>query len=344
MSSPEPLSRPFGGPGAWRPSDLETDGSWLFELDGEDLAELDAAVRSVRARGLEAEQFDREAFLAPRLEARAGQMVEVLERGRGLVLVRGIDPARYDEPTLRALYWGIGTHIGVAVSQNAAGEHLAEVTDRGRDYQAVNVRGYTTSAALRFHCDASDVVGLLCVHHAARGGESLVASAMTIHDLLLAEHPEHLPPLYRGFHFDLRGEGGRGDPNEVTDHRVPVFSHHRGILSCRYNQRTIEDGQRKSGAPLDEAELAAVRAVGVLAERPDVQFSMRFRPGDIQLLNNHVVLHARTAFEDFPEPERRRRLLRLWLNLRHGRPLDARFANRLNTGPRGGVAVRPRAA
>jgi hypothetical protein len=46
-----------------------------------------------------------------------------------------------------------------------------------------------------------------------------------------------------------------------------------------------------------------------------------FRPGDIQILHNHVVLHSRTAYEDWPEPTRKRHLLRLWLRDDNGRPL-----------------------
>ena len=49
---------------------------------------------------------------------------------------------------------------------------------------------------------------------------------------------------------------------------------------------------------------------------------MDLEPGDIQLLNNSVVLHARTDFVDYEEPERRRHLLRLWLNVETGRSVD----------------------
>jgi hypothetical protein len=40
---------------------------------------------------------------------------------------------------------------------------------------------------------------------------------------------------------------------------------------------------------------------------------MNFEPGDVQLISNHTVVHARTAYEDAPESERH--LLRLWLSL-----------------------------
>jgi hypothetical protein len=67
---------------------------------------------------------------------------------------------------------------------------------------------------------------------------------------------------------------------------------------------------------------------------------LAFRQGDIQILNNHMILHARAGFEDYLEPGRKRNLLRLWANLRNGRKLAPEFADRLNTGPRSGVMVR----
>ena len=184
------------------------------------------------------------------------------------------------------------------------------------------------------------MVGLLCRHPARSGGESLIASATAIFNHLAVERPDLIPPLLAGFHFDLRGEGVTDDPDETTFHRVPVFSWFGGRLSCRYNGKTIEDGMAKRGMPLDGLALEAVREVGRLAIAPPFRFDMTFEKGDIQLLSNHSILHARAAFEDWPEPERRRTLWRLWLNLRDGRPLAPAFADRLNTGPRGGVFVR----
>ena len=93
--------------------------------------------------------------------------------------------------------------------------------------------------------------------------------------------------------------------------------------------------------PLSGQDLEAVKTVGQIALSDGIRFDMDFKRGDIQLLNNHSVLHARTDFEDYEDLRKKRRLLRLWLNLHHGRPLEAEFAERLNTGPRGGVAVMP---
>lgn len=332
---------PVDDPSAWLAEDLAADTRWIHVLDDGDIAELDRAVDGVLGRGLDPVGFGRDAFPLPSLAPQIAGWADELDHGRGCVLVRGLDPARYDPDALSALYWGLCVHLGEPVPQNARGDLIGHVRDTGGDYQALNVRGYTTRAEMRAHCDAADVVGLLCRHPAKTGGESLIASAIAVFNHLVRAHPEYLQPLARGFHFDLRGEGVTDDPNETTVHRVPVYSWHEGRLSCRYNAKTIEDGMRKRGMPLDGVALEAVRAVGRLAMEPPFRFDMTFEPGDIQWLCNHAILHARSAFEDHPEPERRRDLMRVWLNLRDGRPLAPAFADRLNTGPRGGVFVRP---
>jgi hypothetical protein len=334
----EPLpATPVTGRAAWTGAQLRNDPSWIHDLAPLQ-ADLEQALERVLSRGMRAFGFEREDFEAPALAALCPRLLEELDPGRGCVLLRGLDISRYAADELLALYWGLGVHLGVPVSQNSRGEHIAHVTDSGRDYQTRNVRGYTTNNAIRAHCDSADVVGLLCAQTGAAGGESVFTSSTSIFNTMLRESPELLPYLAEGFHFDLRGEGATGDPDEVTRHKVPVFSCCNGMLSTRYNCKTIEDGQRKAGEPLTGEALEAVRRVGELALREDLRFEMSFQRGDIQLLNNHNVLHARGAFED--DAEHKRDLLRLWLNMRDPRPLIPAAAERMNTGPRGGVAIR----
>ncbi|MBC8339080.1 MAG: TauD/TfdA family dioxygenase [Rhodospirillales bacterium] len=332
---------PVTGPYVWTSAELAADEGWVYVLSGDEIAEIDTAVAAVRERGLNAFEFDRKDFPLPRLSAKVDAVIDQVENGRGCALIRGLDAERYDEETLKTLYWGLGVHLGLPITQNARGQLISHVRNTGRDYYSHNVRGYTTNSRIKPHCDPADTVGLLCAHPAKQGGESEIASAMSVHNELLANHPEYLPPLYEGFYFDLRGEGVTDDPDEVTFHRVPVFSYLDGRLSCRFNAKSIIEGQIKAGQPLDGIALEAVEAVAELAGRDDLRYDLTFRRGDIQILSNHMILHARKEFEDFPEPECRRNLLRLWVNLRDGRKLAPEFADRLNTGPRGGIMVRP---
>ena len=337
---PESIPGPVTGPSVWTSAELAADDSWIYILTDAEINEIEPAVNMVREKGLKVFEFGREDFPLGSLAVRMAAVIEQLENGRGCALIRGLDVECYDEDSLKILYWGLGVHLGVPITQNAKGQLIAHVRDRDHDYYSHNVRGYTTNARIRPHCDPADTVGLLCAQPAKKGDENEITSGLSVYNELLSVHPEYLEPLFEGFYFDLRGEGVTDDLDEVTFNRVPVFSYFDGRLSCRFNGKSIIEGQIKAGKPLDGLALKAVEAVGELASRDDLRYDLAFRQGEIQILNNHMILHARAGFEDYPEPGRKRNLLRLWANLRNGRKLAPEFADRLNTGPRGGVMVR----
>jgi hypothetical protein len=338
---PDRHDGPITDPSAWYGRDYASGTDWAHRLTTAELDDLETALAAVTEAGLAPLEFSRDAFPLPVLGPVLAGMLGELEDGRGFTLLRGLPVEKYDEPALYRLYWGIAVHLGDMISQNAKGDLIGRVEDIGIDIHAPNARGYTTSAALHPHNDSSDIVGLLCVRQAKEGGQNMIASAMTIYNEVLARHPEYLDLLYRGFHYDVRGEGVTGKTNEVTRNRVPVFSYHDGRLSCRFNRRAIETAAEKMGEPLTAMERDALAFIADLTVAPEVRLDFPLQPGDLQLLNNHMVLHARSNFTDWPERERKRLLLRLWVNRREGegRLLAPDFATRYNTGFRQGVAV-----
>ena len=134
-------------------------------------------------------------------------------------------------------------------------------------------------------------VSLLCVRPALRGGESTVRSSMTIYNEVAANHPEYLPALLRGFHYDLDGKSPTGDPLQLT-RVIPVFSWFEGQMSCRYNQKAIEDGARKVGRTLPPLEQEAIDYIHELCVRPDLELSMDFRPGDLGIFQKCLLRKA----------------------------------------------------
>ncbi len=330
---------PVSGPAVWQAEDLAANQDWVQTFSDLELEELHEALLNVESRSLEAPEFGADDFPLPTLAGRFQKAAQSLETGCGCLLLKGFNPDRYSLTQIKIIYWGLGLHFGTPVTQNAAGDLIGNVRNSGRSSTEKNVRGYTTRNSLRPHCDPSDVVTLLCVSTALSGGRSQLSSASAIYNEIRATHPEYLPCLMRGFHYDLRGEGPSGDADEVTENRLATFSWHQGKLSCRFNARSIIDGQRKYGEPLSDLELAAVRCVESLAEDDRFRYDMDFNVGDIQILNNYSILHSRSAFED--DAKGGRHLLRLWLNLdpQIARPLDSAFANKNNTGPRGGIHV-----
>lgn len=333
------LRTPIEGPSAWTAGNLAGRDDWIYRLGADEVREIEAALAAARAAGRDGYDFDRGDFPLPGLSTVIQGWTREIEDGRGFLVVRGLPVDRYDEATVYALYWGLGRHLGEAIVQNYEGRRINEVRSRGHSYEEVNIRAYATASHLGFHNDPSDLTCLLCVRQAKTGGMSRVASAAAVYNEILRHHSEYLAPLYRGFHHDVRGEGPTGDFDEVTDIAIPVYSWFAGKLSCCLNRKPIVTARMKMGGTLTPLERAALDYIETRAMEPDLRFDFMLEPGDILMMSNYAVLHARTAFEDWDAPERKRLLLRLWLNLYEGRALAPDFTGRFNTGHRGGAVV-----
>ena len=246
-------------------------------------------------------------------------------------MLRGLPVASLAHGLLETIYWGVGTHLGVGVSQSAAGDRLGHVFDRGTQDKD---RYYTRGGALEFHMDPVDVVGLLCLHAAQSGGVSRIVSAGAVHNVILAERPDLLQILCRGFHNSRRAYG-----DTTPSARVPVFARGAQGMECYFLPTTIRQAVEE-GCPLSAMEQEALAFIGAVANRPGLFLDMDFRVGDMQFLNNRTILHSRTDYVDYPEPERKRHLLRLWLMVPHWSPRPAAMSFHERVDKAGG-GVRP---
>jgi hypothetical protein len=317
-------------PSAWYGRDLAGDQSWMIHLDDQDLREIAAAVRNVRAHGLSLGEVGRSSFHLPVLSVKLEEWLKEIRDGRGFVVVRGLNAAEYSDEDIGLIFWGIGSYLGVPVTQNPRGDLLGHVYDHGRHYGDLDVRGYETNAHLPFHSDSCELVGLLCLRRAKSGGLSSIVSSVTIHNEILRQHPEHLLPLYRGFHYIKREAALTDDP--VTAHRLPVFGAKDGYVSARLVRNQINAACQKIGKDLEPLEKAALDFLDELAYDPAIHLDMDLHVGDMQLCNNRTILHSRTGFEDYPEPHRRRHMIRLWLAFREPRPLAQGFPSQNGYG------------
>jgi hypothetical protein len=278
---------------------------------------LDATVGDVTA-------IDRHCFRVPALDSLVEQVSRVVRDGPGFILLRGLPIERWSLRQSAIAYFGLGTLIGEVVSQNAAGHILGHVKDIGRDYARPTERGYQTAARLPYHSDASDIVGLLCLRPSKSGGLSSLAASGTLFNEMLQRRPDLVELLTRPVFRDRRGEVPEGAQPWYS---VPVFSPMPdGRLVTAYVRSAMRKAQRFPEVPRTTPELeAACDLLDALADSPAIHLDMDFRPGDIQYLNNHAILHSRTAFEDHAEPSNRRHLWRIWLACADWPPLPEVF-------------------
>jgi alpha-ketoglutarate-dependent taurine dioxygenase len=304
---------PLEGPAAWRGADLRDRDDWMVHLDATQVAELEAALAAVRARGLALEDLRREDFPLPGLAPRLSDWARELAAGRGFLLLRGLPVERWGDEAASWIFWGLGQHLGTPGAQNPAGELLGHVADTGEEADNPNVRRYRTAGDTAFHCDLADVVGLLCLRPPLSGGASRIVSSVTVYNELLARRPDLVDRLYEPFKLDVRDEQGAARRPWIP---VPPCRFAAGQLRTFYHSDYFRSVVRHPEVgPFSEEERALLDLYEEIAGSPDLVLDMQFEPGDVQLLSNHGVLHARTAYRDPPEPERRRHLLRLWLSL-----------------------------
>jgi hypothetical protein len=334
LAPPRPLVE---GPSAWIGAELARHPErWIYNLSPAEIGEIEANVARLRGRDLATLSTVDFALplLAPVLD---GMRNEVLN-GRGFVLIRGLPVEGRPIADSAAAYWAIGMRFGNPRSQNAMGHLLGHVRDLGLATADPNVRTYQTTERQHFHTDSCDIVGLLCLKTAQSGGLSSITSSMAIYNAMATRRPDLARRLFQPFATDRRGEVPAG---EKPYFEIPVYNDYGGYLSAIYSGTYIRSGQRFAEVPrLASEDFEALDLFDDLANDKELRLDMEFRPGDMQFVHNHTCLHDRTAFVDWPEPERKRHLLRLWLAAPGARPLPPAYAQRYGStaiGDRGGI-------
>jgi hypothetical protein len=301
---------PVTDPADWRGPEVKDRTDWVYRLDKEDVADLEAAERNVTKKGLELISVAKDDFplghFGEKLKAIKRQLID----GLGFVLLRGLPLERYSLKQAATIYWGVNLHLGKPIPATPQGHLISHVIDRGETLANPAQGGTYTNETLRYHVDESDYVALLCLHPAKSGGASTLASAVAIHNAIQAERPDLLKLLYEPWYIDRRGY----TPPEGAKpwYLMPVFVWHAGRLLTWVQPQFTTSSQRFPEVPrYTDKQWEAFELIQKLANDPRFRLGMTFGKGDIQVLNNHVILHSRTAYEDHPEPERKRHLLRI---------------------------------
>jgi len=311
------LPRFDDAPSAWRgPEMADKPERWTWQLSADEIANLDETVLRLDATGRDIVDLTAADAPLPVLADRLTAMRRDLMEGIGFRLIRGVPTERYSLRQAAIAFWSLGAHLGEAVSQNAKGHVLGHVRDLGFDYWKPSARGYQTSQRLPFHCDAADAVGLLSLRTAKSGGVSSITSSTALYNAIVERRPDIARVLMQPTYRDRRDEIPE---NRKPWYPMPVFHLHGGRVLGHYVRSAIRKAQRFDEVPrITPEQEEAFDYLDALAVDPEFRLDMTFRPGDVQFLCNHWILHSRSQYEDWKEPEKKRHLLRLWLGCPDG--------------------------
>jgi Taurine catabolism dioxygenase TauD, TfdA family len=328
------------GPSAWYGPEMLTRRDWIEHMSETEIAEVERATKPLAVAQIDITSIRRADFPLPTFGPRLERILDDTLNGRGFALIRGLPVERWTKFESAIAFFGIGAQIGCARPQNAKGHALGHVKDLGLSSSDPNTRIYQTRERQTFHTDSCDVVALICLRPAKSGGLSSLVSSVTIFSEMWRRRPDLAKILFEPIETDRRGEM---DAGQKPYFRIPVFNWHEGLLSTIYQRQYIESARRLPDVPpLTASQIEAMDMFDALANDPALNMQMELCPGDVQLVHNHTILHDRTAFEDWPELDRKRHLLRLWLAPANARPLPPVFAERygrITPGDRGGVTI-----
>ena len=207
----------------------------------------------------------------------------------------------------------LASHLGTVVPQSPRGEDVEDVRDFS-DVETEDKRGYRSRGELTPHSDPPTLIVLHCLRPAKSGGESYIVNVRSIHDRIKSLAPKLLAELYKGFpHCRVEGRHGVDEAGPAPNLR-PIFAAHDGAVSCVHYRPYTEMAAKALGVPLTEGQLAALDLFDVCASSPDLAVRFPLQAGQTMVLHNRTVLHARTDYEDWPESDRRRHLLRVWID------------------------------
>jgi hypothetical protein len=300
---------PLDTPDVWLGPDMAQSADWRYVFTPADVDEIVAAWRAAGDKHWR--DWTRDDFPLPTLGPRIAGWMRELDRGRGFILLRGFPVDDHPEAVCTAIYWGLGLHMGRAVSQNTDGDLIGHIRDTGADPKAYGVRLYKTRAEQDFHTDGADIIGLFCLKPARRGGVSRIVSSAAIFNRLLRERPDLAPVLFEPFPFDTQGQH---KPGSQPWFEMPLCRLEQGRLRLFFIPWYIRESQQHPAAPrLSAAQQEAIAFIERAANDPAYYLDMDFRAGDLQFLKNASILHKRTEYEDWDTPDLKRHLLRLWL-------------------------------
>ena len=297
-------------PAAWRSTDYTSKDDFSIDLERRHIDALKDALAEWNSAKDDFSAVTPQTFSLPSIQDDIEGWRDIVLAGRGLVILRGFPLEGIPLEDVRLMYIGLGSHFGRPVSQSMLGDMIGDVVNiGGKDPRE---RAYRSSRELSLHTDRCDHLGMLCIRPAYKGGDSGYASGITVHNIILAERPDLLKHLYKGYYHHLFGQQLEGE-SPITEERIPIFSVTDGVPSVIYIRGYIDLAIEEGHVTPPPEEMEALDFMEEVSERPDVRLDFRLEPGEVSFTNNCLLFHTRTEFEDADDPAQRRHLMRLWL-------------------------------
>ena len=132
--------------------------------------------------------------------------------------------------------------------------------------------------------------------------------------LMMRRSPGLTEELFQEFpYWEVAGCNGRLEAGP-SNKRRRILARSNRVVSCVQYRPFIELAADGLGIPLTARQVAALDLFDDCANDESLSLKFTLQPGQTLLLHNRTVLHARTEYEDWPEQNKRRHLLRTWID------------------------------
>lgn len=302
-----------GGPARWKGSELSKKDV-LLKIPTECLAELEQIAISIKEQSSEISLLKPEQFQMKNTEKFMLRAKRFLDDGPGIAVIDRLPIEQYGKEAATGIYWLLGSLLGRPVAQNWEGLMLYDVRNSGKKH-GNGVRGSVTNVELFYHTDNSyglmppQYIGLLCLETAKEGGESRLISWVEVFNRLKDVRPDLIKRGFDNFLFDRQKEHAPNLPAVISK---PAFTIDDQNISVCYSSRLMRDGYKMAEKELDKSGQEFLDTVDSIINNNELQFKMYIERGQIQIINNSKIGHARSGFEDYEDPNLWRHLVRLW--------------------------------
>ena len=233
-------------------------------------------------------------------------------RRYGFALLSGIGTDD-DRETIAGHLIRLSRSLGELVPQSPRCERIEDIKDFS-DVESGDDRGYRSRGEISPHSDPPTLILLHCLRLARSGGENQIVNVASIYRKMCSIDAGLTRLLFEPLPFwEVEGSSDRQHAGPSSKSR-PVLALHNGVLSCVLYRPYVEMAAKALGRPLDREQVAALDLFETCSRDPELTLRFGLEPGHTLLLHNRTVLHARTDYEDWPEMERRRHLLRAWID------------------------------